>query len=218
MDFVHLLGYLGAGLMVVTLAMRTMVPLRSLAIISNILSIVYGFFAGVYPTLIQHSIQLPLNIYRLHEMLRLIRQVKAAVTSEQTMDWLKPFTSTRRAKAGDILFRKGDQADRMFFVLDGRLRLVEIDIDFTAGGIVGELGLLAPDRRRTQTLACVEDANLLQITYDRVEELCFQNPSFAFYFLKLSSARLFETIARQENMLAAREQEIRQLRLERATR
>ena len=44
--------------------------------------------------------------------------------------------------------------------------------------------MLAPDNRRTATLECIEDGNVLSITYEQVEELYYQNPTFGFYFLR----------------------------------
>jgi CRP-like cAMP-binding protein len=99
----------------------------------------------------------------------------------------------------------------MFIVSSGRLRLSEIALDVLPGGVVGELGLLAPNRRRTQTLECVEDAEILQIGYDRIKSIYFQNPSFGFYLLRLTSARLFQNIAQLEKELQKRDQEIHRL-------
>jgi hypothetical protein len=212
MDIPHIIGYAGAALMVTTLAMRTMVPLRSFAIAANLLSVVYGYFAGVYPTLIQHAIQLPLNSWRLYEMLRLIRQVKAAGSGDLSMEWLKPFMSARGVGAGEVLFHKGDAADRMFYVVSGRLRLPDIGVEVGPGRVVGELGFLAPGRKRTQTLECTEGGDVLQIAYDRVEQMVFQNPAFGFAFLQLTSARLFLDIERLETALAASRAEVAQLR------
>ena len=42
------------------------------------------------------------------------------------------------------------------------------------------------------------------LSYDRFEELYFQNPEFGLSFLKLTSRRLFQNIARLEQELAAR--------------
>jgi CRP-like cAMP-binding protein len=128
--------------------------------------------------------------------------VREATHGDLNMDWLKPFTSTRRTKSGDVLFRKGDAADAMLFVVSGRYRLAEIEMDVLSGQVVGELGLLAPDHSRTQTLECLEDGDLMQITYEQVKQLYFQNPRFGFYFLQLSTRRLFENIARLERELA----------------
>jgi len=116
---------------------------------------------------------------------------------------LKPFTSTRRDESGDVLFRKGDDADAMFFVVSGRYRLAELGMDILSGQVVGELGLLAPDESRTQTLECIEDGEVLQITYEQVKQLYLQNPRFGFYFLQLTTRRLFENIASLERELAA---------------
>ena len=100
----------------------------------------------------------------------------------------------------------------MYFVVTGRLHLREIGIDILPGSVVGELGMLAPSRMRTQTLECTEDGAILEIAYERIEELYYQNPKFGFYFLRLSTARLFENIARLERTLAERDSEIINLR------
>ena len=70
------------------------------------------------------------------------------------------------------------------------------------GAIVGELGMLSPSNMRTQTLECIEGGLILSVSYTKVEELYVQNPEFGFYFLRLSSARLFENIDKLEKRLA----------------
>jgi len=212
MDYVTLVGFLAAALVIATLSMRTMVPLRIIGICSNVAFVTYGVLFGSYPTIVLHSILFPLNIYRLREMLNLVKQVKSASQGDMSMDWLKPFMHKRAITAGEVLFRKGDEADRMFFVVSGQLHLQQIDIDLSPGALVGELGMLAPARARTQTLVCTQSGSVLEITYDKIEELYYQNPQFGFYFLRLSTGRLFENIARLERTLAERDQEILQLR------
>jgi CRP/FNR family transcriptional regulator, cyclic AMP receptor protein len=212
MDITLIIGFVAAGLSIATLSMRTMVPLRATGIGANIAFVTYGFLFGSLPTIVLHAILFPLNVYRLAEMLKLIKAVKTASNGDLSMDWLKPFMSERAIRAGEVLFRKGDVADHMFFVVSGRLHLHEIDIDVMPGTMVGELGMLAPSRTRTQTLECTESGSVLEIHYDKIEELYFQNPSFGFYFLRLSSARLFQNIGRLERLLAERDAEIQQLR------
>ena len=201
MSITEIVGYLAAFFVFLTFYMKTMVPLRMIGICSNCAFIAYGYLGGLYPVLILHFILLPLNSLRLREMLRLTRQVRAATQGDLNMEWLKPFTSTRRVKSGDVLFRKGDDADAMFFVVSGRYRLAELGMDILSGQVVGELGLLAPDESRTQTLECIEDGEVLQITYEQVKQLCYQNPRFGFYFLQLTTRRLFENIAWLEREL-----------------
>jgi CRP-like cAMP-binding protein len=80
------------------------------------------------------------------------------------------------------------------------------------GSVVGELGMLAPHRKRTQTLECKESGTMLEIGYDKIEQLYYQNPTFGFYFLRLSSARLFQNIGRLEKLLEERDLELARLR------
>ena len=95
-----------------------------------------------------------------------------------------------------MLFRKGDLSSDMFYTLTGRYRLNEIGQEVGPGQVIGEIGLIAPDNKRTLTFECIEDGDLLTISYDHVKELYFQNPEFGFYFLQLISQRLFKDIDR----------------------
>ncbi len=42
----------------------------------------------------------------------------------------------------------------------------------------------------------------MTITYDKLLELYFQNPEFGYYFLRLSSERLLQNVARLEAIIA----------------
>jgi CRP-like cAMP-binding protein len=137
-------------------------------------------------------------------MLQLIKRVKTAAAGDLSMDWLKPFMTKRDYYKGEVLFRKGDQADEMFFTVTGKFLVTEINVELASGQIVGEMGFLAPGNRRTQTVECVESGQVLAISYDKVRELYFQNPTFGFYFLRITSERLLQNNARLEKLLAER--------------
>jgi CRP-like cAMP-binding protein len=135
-------------------------------------------------------------------MRKLIQDVEAAASyGETSIDWLKPFMLRRGFRKGDIVFHKGDKADAMYYSVSGRYRLREMGIEIPTGQVFGDLGLLAPGNQRTQTIECIEDGEVLTATYEQVKELYFQNPQFGFYFLKLTSERLFENITRLEQEL-----------------
>jgi CRP-like cAMP-binding protein len=198
MKQVELVGYLAAAVTVATFWMRTMIPLRVMGIASNVTWIAYGALAGVYPPLLLHLFVLPLNAVRLRQMIELVRKVRVASAGDPEMNWLKPFMSERSTWGGEVVFHKGDPADHLLYTVSGRFRLRESGIVLAPGQVVGELALLAPDQRRTQTLECIEDGKLLTIPYEDLKQLFVQNPSFGFYFLRLTSARLFENLARAE--------------------
>lgn len=198
-------GYIAAALVFATFYMKTMVPLRIVAICSNLAFITYGVLDDLHPVLILHAVLLPLNVVRLYQMLQITRDVREAAKGDLNADWLKPFASTLQLAAGQIVFRKGDVADDMFVVVSGRYRLVESGITIAPPDLVGELAFLAPERRRTQSLECVETGTLLRVGFNQVEQLYFQNPSFGFFLLKLIARRLFENIDRLESELARRQ-------------
>lgn len=201
MTWVEAIGWLGAALAITGSAMKTIIPLRCIGIATNVVSLTYASIMGLYPSMTVNLILLPLNAVRLYQMLRLIRQVKHASKSDLSMDWLKPFMTRTQAKAGEILFAKGDSANCMFYTLSGRYRLKELNIELMQGQVVGEMGFMSPENRRTQTLECLESGEVLRISYDEVRQLYFQNPEFGFYFLRLTSERLFKNLEAMETEL-----------------
>jgi hypothetical protein len=196
-------GLVASAFVVAGYTMRTMIPLRIFGILSNVILIAYALPQHHYPIVALHLILLPLNVYRLREMLQLVRSVKKSVNSDLSMAWLKPFMTERKCDAGDVLFYKHEKAEEMFYIVSGRFHLVESGIDLPVGTIVGELGMLSPSNKRTQTLECTEDGLVLSVTYQKVQELYIQNPAFGFYFLRLVSARLFQNVGTLEAQLVA---------------
>lgn len=194
MDLPEVFGYVAAGLVLATFTMRTMVPLRLLGISSNIAFIAYGYAAGLLPVLILHAILLPLNIYRLIEIYRLVKEVENAATESDHMRWLLPFMTTVSAGAGSTLFHKGDPANEMYVITSGRIRLEEFGVELRSGEMVGEVGVFSPDGRRIATATCVDDCRLQRITRNRVRELVFQEPRLAFHLIGVVTGRFVDDL------------------------
>jgi CRP/FNR family transcriptional regulator, cyclic AMP receptor protein len=205
MDLPEIVGYLAAGLVLATFSMRTMIPLRLLGISSNVAFIVYGWLDGLVPIVVLHAILLPLNIYRFAEMRRLVRQVRDAGTGAAGLAALLPYMKPLSLAAGATLFAKGENADAMYLLIEGRIHLPEFKVDIEAGEMVGEIGLFSPDGVRMATAVCVEDCRLQSITRDRVRELVFQNPRLAFYLIGVVSSRLIEDLKIIERKVAAQD-------------
>jgi CRP/FNR family cyclic AMP-dependent transcriptional regulator len=202
MHWTDLFNSVGSLFIVATASTKTMVPLRILAIVANCFLIVFYTVTHSWVPMVLQTAALPLNGWRLYQMIVLIRNVRGAIRGNSSMDWLKPFMTGRHFGKGDILFAKGEPASEMFCTVTGRYRLLEFGIELKPGQLVGELAMLAPDNRRTATLECIEEGEALSITYEQVEQLYYQNPTFGFYFLRLATARLFENISRMESELA----------------
>ena len=202
MHWTDLFNSVGSLFIVATASTKTMVPLRILAIVANCFLIVFYTVTHSWVPMVLQTAALPLNAWRLYQMIVLIRNVRGAIRGNSSMDWLKPFMTGRHLRKGDILFAKGEPANEMFCTVTGRYLLLELGIELKPGQLVGELAMLAPDNRRTATLECIAEGESLSITYEQVEQLYYQNPTFGFYFLRLATARLFENISRMESELA----------------
>lgn len=103
MDTSHLAEHAGTAgqlfasvFVVATLSMRTMIPLRVFAILTNVVLISTAIPTHNYLVIVVQSLVLVLNSYRLHQMLQLIRDVKKSVNSDLSMEWLKPFMTERK--------------------------------------------------------------------------------------------------------------------------
>jgi hypothetical protein len=200
-NFASMCALVGAGFYAATLLMRTMVPLRILGIISILFFMAYGALAGAVSTFLMYLLLLPINSLRLFQMRNLVKKARVAAQGDLSMDWLKPFMDRRNYRRGDILFRKGQPANEMYLTVTGKFLVSEIGVELPPGRLMGELGFVTPNNRRTQTVECIEDGSVLAITYDRLLEIYFENPDFGYFFLRLASDRLLQNIARLEGVI-----------------
>jgi len=194
----NMFALVGAIFFVATLLTQTMVPLRVANMIGCVCFAGFGALAGDVKTLLLYLLLLPINALRLRQMLRLVKKARDATQGDTSMEWLKPFMTERKYRKGDILVKKGDPADEMFLTVTGHFLVKEIGVELPPGRLMGELGFLSPNNRRTATVECIKDGHVLTITYEKLLEIYFQNPQFGYYFLVLTSQRLLENIARLE--------------------
>lgn len=198
----NMFALLGSVFFVVTLLTRTMVPLRIFNMISNIFFVAFGALASDIKTFLLYLLLVPINAIRLYQMQRLVKKAREATKGDKSMEWLKPFMTERKFKKGAKLCKKGDVANEMYLTVTGKFKVVEFNIDLPPGSLMGELGFLTPNNRRTATIECTEEGQVLSIEYDKLLEIYFQNPEFGYYFLILTSQRLLENNAKLETQIA----------------
>jgi hypothetical protein len=193
----HVCAGVAGALVVAGAFVRTMIPLRWLAVGSNVGFVLFGALHPQPVTFVVAAVLLPINLYRAREMTRLAHRVAAARTEgDQSGVWLKPYMKPRRYKAGHTLFAKGDTADMLYLLVDGRIALAEIGVDVKIGRIFGEIALFSPDKRRTVTARCVGDCTVLTIDEATVNQLFHQNPAFGFHLMQLVATRLSDDVER----------------------
>jgi len=132
------------------------------------------------------------NALRLVQFQRLVRDIRDAHREDLSIQSLLPYMKRRRLEAGEMLVRKGDKADKLYYLLDGELEVVELKKILTPGAIIGEIGVFAPKQTRTATVKCRVDCNVYELTEHKAKELYFQDRSFGFAVLQLVIARLVE--------------------------
>jgi len=196
--FINVLGYAASSAVLATFCMKTMRPLRILAVGSNVLFACYGFLDGIYPVLILHIILFPINLMRLVQVQRLTRHVATATAAASGLSIaeLLPFMHRHAVRAGETVFRKGDFADGMHYIASGRVEITELGIALGAGEVFGEIGLFAPDQKRTATVVAAADCDLYVLSEAKARELYFQDPGFAFAVLRIITMRLLENAER----------------------
>jgi hypothetical protein len=192
------------ALVIVSSFVRTMIPLRWLAVGGSLGFLVYGALHPAPIMIVLYGVLLPIHIYRAVEMARLTRRVaEAAAADDLSGVWLKPYMRARRLKAGRMLFRKGDLGDQLYFLAEGRIELVEIGEAMEPGRLFGELAFFAPDKRRSLTARCATDCTVLTIDGATFQQLYFQNPAFGFQIVTLVAGRLQADLRRTNAQLAA---------------
>ena len=175
-------AWLAAVLVFATFFMKTIVPLRTMAIISNVAFIVYGLlglgmdiFAKVAPILVLHCSLLPLNVLRLLEVQRSIRAVRSMQGEQGTANFLTPYMTRSRHRAGSVLFSRGDPADRVYVLGRGTVRIVEFDRKLAPGDLFGEIGVFNDQATRTGTAVCDDDCELYSVPSAKILELFYQD-------------------------------------------
>jgi len=198
----NMFALVGAIFFVATLLTQTMVPLRVANMIGCVFFACFGALTGAVTTFLMYLLMVPINAYRLRQMLVLVKKARSATQGDTSLEWLKPFMTQRKYRKGDVLFKKNDVAKEMLLTVTGKFLVKEIGVELPPGRLMGEFGFLTPDNRRTGTIECIEDGQVLTITYEKLLEIYFQNPQFGYYFLILTSQRLLENIARLEGIVA----------------
>ena len=77
-----------------------------------------------------------------------------------------------------------------YFLLEGHAQVVGLNIDITPGHLVGEIAFFTADKKRTQTVKCVENCTFMMLSENKALELYAVNPEFGLYLTKMMVQRL----------------------------
>ena len=88
---------------------------------------------------------------------------------------------TITVRSGEVLFRRGDEADALYVVVNGRLRVAldegsSVAPEVSRGDVVGEFAFFAPGPR-TATVQAIRDSQLVRITQEQFDVWAARQPS-----------------------------------------
>src|SRR6201981_2456232 len=86
----NMFALVGAIFFVATLLTHTMVPLRVANMIGCVFFAIFGALTGAVTTFLLSLLMVPINAYRLRQMLALVKKARTATQGDMSMEWLKP--------------------------------------------------------------------------------------------------------------------------------
>jgi CRP/FNR family cyclic AMP-dependent transcriptional regulator len=193
-----------ALLVIVSAFVKTMIPLRWLAVASNVGFMVYGLAHPAPLMVALHAVLLPVNLWRVRQMVRLTKRVAAVSTDTSQLEvWLRPYMRSRQFRAGATIFNSGDLADRLYFLASGEIDLPEAGRTLKAGEMFGEIAFFTPERQRSSSAVCRKDCTVLSIDEATFRQLVYQNPDFGIEVVQLIASRLSDEVRRLKAKPAA---------------
>lgn len=192
LQVVDIIGFAASVLVFLTFYMRTLLSLRMVAIFSNLAFIVYGIAADLLPILILHLLLLPMNTWRTAQQLRANNQMRSVFEKMPETNFLMPFMTIDNFPEGEVIFNKGDAADRFYVVVKGEVEVEEFRKVIPEGTIFGEMGLFSLDSKRTATVRSRNSVTLAWIDREAILRIYRNHPDFALALTKLIASRLIE--------------------------
>lgn len=135
------------------------------------------------------------------------------------LDHLLETVRTVTLSPGSFLFCEGDAGEHFYVILEGSVEIIKMSGTpeervlgvRTAGEIIGEMGLINTDGRRTASVRAHELARFMEITRADFDGLLQRNPGLAYEMARVLSGRL-----NASNLAAIRDLQEKNARLTRA--
>ena len=108
--------------------------------------------------------------------------------------WLAAFAAERTYRAGDVIFRAGEDAGELLYVVSGTVSLAEIGVEVGARELLGEIAFFSARNRRTASAVCKTDVVVRAIGQDALLDLYDREPAFRLSLVQVFTRRLLEDL------------------------
>ncbi|MGM0738964.1 MAG: Crp/Fnr family transcriptional regulator [Bacteroidota bacterium] len=196
---IEAVGWLAAALKLSTFSMKSMIPIRVLAMASSVCFIIYSGVFHIWPLLAAELFLLSSNAYRLYEIIAL-RRLVTHMTDDSETDFsaAMAYGKKRVIEAGDVLFKKDDRVDSLYYIAEGRVKVEDQNVSVGAGNIFGEMAFFNKTAVRSATVRCVEDTVVYELDEKRFTRLQYEDPEFALAVMRTVTKRLVANAAQTQ--------------------
>ncbi len=127
----------------------------------------------------------------MHEILKKHLQ-KILPLTDREFDLIASFFTAESYKKGQFLFREGEKGSKHYFICKGLLKLVYTDSD-AREYIIGfamedwwesDFEAFYANKKTTMALVCLENTDVLHITFENYLKLCRTLPKIEHFFLE----------------------------------
>ena len=141
-----------------------------------------------------------LDVLQPSDVMKAARAPEALVAPPRTVDpgagWLASFETRRSYTAGDVIFRKGDDAGELLFIESGVVSLDEIGVTAGQNELLGEFAFFSPLKQRTATATCATGVRVRAIDRQRMLQLYEHDGAFRVHVTSVLTRRLIEDLER----------------------
>lgn len=81
-DWIEAIGYAGTGFTILAYGFKHLIPLRIAAILSSLAFLTYGLLVQSYPLVLMEAVLLPINLFRLLEIINQRRSPSPEVSQQ----------------------------------------------------------------------------------------------------------------------------------------
>ncbi|MEM1286943.1 MAG: cyclic nucleotide-binding domain-containing protein [Pseudomonadota bacterium] len=189
--WIESIGWLASALTVATYSVNTMMPLRVLALGSSVFFVAYGLLLQLWPLVAMEAILLPINGYRLWQLLAL-RGRLSSVQDIEGPDFaiVKRYGRKTTFKAGLSIFHKGEPVDQFYYIARGRVSIDERQVELSAGDVFGEIAFFSASETRTASARTLDDTVVYALDRKGFMRLQFEDPSFGLAIMRTMTSRL----------------------------
>jgi predicted ATPase/DNA-binding XRE family transcriptional regulator len=111
-----------------------------------------------------------------------------------TPDWLASFGPERAYRPGDVVFRAGEEAGELFYMLSGIVALEEIGLELGPNELLGEIAFFTAKNRRTASAVCKTAVVVRSIERDALVDLYDSEPAFRLALTAVLTRRLLQDL------------------------